>query len=113
MSRQLHSILTTRELSLVATFVDGNGDFGPLISGSIDLDNIDNVYRLAYHIGLVRSGEVPLALASALSIDHGNLVAPETAEPLLWDWFEVRRRLYNFLLLNPDEFSAKCMLRRH
>lgn len=108
--RQLPTILSRPEIDLIGEYVDGKGAYGPLISGDIDLDNIDNVYRLAYHIGLVRSGEKPLALARALSIDHGALVIAESGEPLLSDWFEVRRRLYNFLLLNPDEFSAKCML---
>lgn len=108
--RRLSALLTPAEVQLVGEYIDGRGSYGPLISGVIDLDNIDNVYRLAYHIGLVRSGERPLRLARSLSVHYESLVVEDDAEDLLWGWFRLRQRLYRCLLLNPDEFSAKCML---
>ena len=32
--------------------IKGRGDFRGLIAGSIDLDNIDNLVRIAFHIGI-------------------------------------------------------------
>ncbi|MDR0372378.1 MAG: HD domain-containing protein [Nitrososphaerota archaeon] len=94
----------------INNIISGKGRLGPLINGTIDLDNIDNVYRFAYHLGIVRSGKNALELAKSLFIESGKLTVKQNAVPLLREWFDVRRKLYSFLLLNPEEFSAKCML---
>lgn len=110
MPRRLQSMLTKDDLREISDLIAGKGEYGPLISGTIDLDNIDNVYRLSYHIGLVRSGDVPFRLACSILANQGSLVIKDSSIPLLQDWFDTRMKLYNYLLLNPDEFSAKCML---
>ncbi len=110
MPKRLSAMLDSADLEAINDMVEGKGPFGPLISGTMDLDNIDNVYRLAYHIGLVKPGEVPLELARHLRVSDGALLLADDADALVTDWYETRRRLYEFLLLNPDEFSAKCML---
>ena len=107
--------LATKEskenLRAIGKIIEGEGKFGPLINGTMDLDNIDNVFRLAYHIGIIKLGEVPLNLARSLWIENGDLVIKENAVSYVEEWFKVRKKLYSFLLLNPEEFSGKCMLR--
>lgn len=98
------------DLTSIGQLIRGEGRLGALISGSMDLDNIDNVYRLAYHIGLVNSGENALRLAKSIWIENGRLTVKRDAIDLVKDWHELRKRLYLVLLLNPDEFAAKCML---
>jgi HD superfamily phosphohydrolase len=110
MLRELSSKIPEEDLRAIGNTIAGSGRFGALINGVIDLDNIDNVFRLAYHIGLVRSGEVPLKLASSLWTENGKLVVGKEVIPLVEQWHEVRKKLYSLLLLNPEEFSAKCML---
>lgn len=94
----------------IGKIIEGKGRFGKLLNSTIDLDNIDNVYRLAYHIGIIKSTNTPLKLARSLWIEDGHLTIKKEAIPLIEDWHEVRKRLYKLLLLNPEEFSAKCML---
>jgi len=110
MPRRLNSVLTDGDLRAIGEIVSGRGPYGQLINGSIDLDNIDNVYRLAYHIGIVNSGKTPLQLARALRVEDNGVAIEDEALPLVEEWYEVRKRLYRYLLLNPEEFSAKCML---
>lgn len=107
---ELPEFLSRDDLTRVAALVRGEGPLGPLISGSLDLDNLDNVYRLAYHYGIIRDSTAALKLARMLWVEDGRLRVPEEAVDLLLEWREVRRKLYRFLLLNPDEFSGKCML---
>jgi uncharacterized protein len=107
---RVREILSKDELKQIDQLVSGHGTLGPLISGSLDLDNLDNVYRLSYHMGLVRSGNSPLSLAQVLYIEDGKLLVPQNALPLIEEWGQLRRRLYGFLLLDQAEFSAKCML---
>lgn len=108
--RALAKMLSDRDLRRIASLVNGSGRLGPLISGSIDLDNIDNVYRLAYHMGLWRGGSAPVELARALSVDDKGLRIESTEVELLDNWRSVRADLYRWLLLDEDEFAAKAML---
>ena len=110
MTRELSSKITKEDLEAIGKIITGKGRFGPLINSTMDLDNIDNVFRLAYHIGLVKSGEVPLKLAKSLWIENGKLVLSKEAVCLVEEWHKVRKKLYLLLLRNPEEFSAKCML---
>jgi HD superfamily phosphohydrolase len=92
--------------------IDGRGPFGPIISGSLDLDNLDNVVRLAFHMGLCDDEErgLPVRLAPMLEPVEDGLASEPAAEPLLLRWFDIRKRLYEFLLLDRGEFAAKAML---
>lgn len=98
----------------VASLVKGEGEFGPLIAGTVDFDNIDNVVRLAYHVGLVRENNrlLPLRLARDLSIGAGALELSEASLLDVEAWQGIRRHLYELLLLDWAEFSAKAMLTR-
>lgn len=110
MQGRLHKLLSEEEIIRVDEIIRGTGPFGPLINGTIDLDNIDNVYRLAYHYGFVRDRRTPIGLASSIWVENGQLVVREDRIPSLQEWYEARQTLYQYLLLNPEEFSAKCML---
>lgn len=110
MPKRLATLLNSDDISPICDIVAGVEPYGVLVNGSIDLDNIDNVFRLAYHIGLVHSGKTPLMLAESMWVKNGHLVLRDSSYPLLSEWYETRRLLYRYLLLNPDEFSAKCML---
>ena len=98
------------DIKKIGEIIAGRGRFGPLLNNIMDLDNIDNIFRLAYHIGLVKSGEIPIKLAKSLYIRDKKLIIKREAIPLIEEWYNVRKKLYLFLLLNPEEFSAKCML---
>ncbi|MHC8345920.1 HD domain-containing protein [Pseudomonas sp. RT6P73] len=96
----------------VASLIRGGGDLGPLIAGTMDLDNIDNVIRLAYHVGITEQSDlkIPLELASNLSVSGGIISLPNKCIKVVERWQEIRSRLYTLLLLDWAEFSAKAML---
>lgn len=98
----------------VSLMITGQGALGPLISGAIDLDNIDNVIRLAFHTGICdrTDGMLAAQLARSLIPSSAGLTVSAKAVPLIKRWQEIRRRLYGFLLLDWAEFSAKAMLTR-
>ena len=110
MPKHLHNLLDRETSNAIVDLVAGKGYYGPLISAEMDLDNLDNVFRLAYHIGITRDTDTPLHLAQSMWIRSGALAVRQDALSLIERWQDVRKRLYDFLLLNPDEFSAKCML---
>ncbi|WP_316218967.1 MULTISPECIES: HD domain-containing protein [unclassified Bradyrhizobium] len=93
--------------------IDGKGRLGRVIAGDIDIDNIDNVFRMAFHMGLEFDRGVPLRLAKSI-ID----VEPEAREPVfragsegdIFAWREMRRRVYDHLMLAEHDFVGKIMI---
>lgn len=93
--------------------IDGKGRVGRVIAGDIDIDNIDNVFRMAFHMGLELDRGVPLRLAKSI-ID----VEPEAGEPVfraeskddILAWREVRRQVYDHLMLAERDFVGKIMI---
>ncbi len=99
-------------MEAVATLIRGEGIYGALIAGTMDLDNIDNVIRLAFHVGLTNDDDkkIPINLARNITISEGELVIQSSSIPAIARWQEIRTRLYKFLLHDWAEFSAKGML---
>ncbi len=100
----------------VSAIIDGSAALGPLISGTMDLDNLDNVVRLAYHSGLACREDVSSILRLVRGIKVSEQVECLRVQPKVIEdvirWQAVRKRLYDFLLLDWGEFAAKAMLTR-
>lgn len=98
----------------VAAIIRGEGEYGPLIAGTMDLDNIDNVVRLAFHVGVAERADAAVAeeLACNMAPIDGGIFLPKSSIPTIERWQFIRRRLYELLLLDWAEFAAKAMLTR-
>ena len=108
--KTLKDILDEQQRQTIEEIIAGDHQLSNLISSQIDLDNIDNVFRMAYHMGLSFTKEAPICLAQNMYVVDGNVRFKKEAEPYLNEWFAVRKRVYKFLLLNPQEFAGKYML---
>jgi HD superfamily phosphohydrolase len=97
----------------IAAAIKGEGKYGHLISAAIDIDNIDNVCRLAYHVGLIERSEARSlceSLTSDLKILNGQTTFSHEGLDKVIRWQEVRKSLYLLLLHDWAEFAAKAML---
>ena len=108
--RELTSVLNDDQKKTVSDIIAGEHYFSKLISDKIDLDNIDNVFRMAYHMGIPFPIESPIVLAKSMYLQNDKVIFKKEAEPYLNIWFETRKKVYKFLLLNPQEFAGKYML---
>jgi len=92
--------------------VRGGGRFGPLISGTLDLDNLDNVVRLAFHVGLCNDTDrkLPTTFVDLVGIENDTIKTNNEGRRLIQRWLDIRADLYRYLLLDRGEFSAKAML---
>jgi HD superfamily phosphohydrolase len=67
--------------------------------GDIDLDNIDNVYRMSRYLGFEIDPAVPLELASSIDIDkQGRIYLAKSKTPLVEDWLRLRAASYRIIL---------------
>jgi hypothetical protein len=90
----------------------GNGVFGPCIAGDIDLDNLDNLTRIAYHMGLDVDRGLPVRVARAM-LDTRNCeyaVFSSSSLPDIQSWLELRHRVYQRLMLAKEDFIGKTMI---
>ena len=108
--RSLNGLFSEDKKNTISAIIEGNHFFSKLISDKIDLDNIDNVFRMAYHMGIPFPPEAPIELAKSMYLDNEKVIFRKEAENYLKIWYETRKKVYKFLLLNPQEYAGKYML---
>jgi uncharacterized protein len=94
----------------VMQIIQGKGRLGPLINGTIDLDNIDNVCRMAYHIGIPYRRGLPGDLTQVFTVRDDAIFLRGDRVNVINEWLHLRFSLYSALMTNPTDFSAKAML---
>ncbi|QPF92313.1 HD domain-containing protein [Bradyrhizobium commune] len=100
-------------LRAIMDTIQGGGPLGRIISGDIDIDNIDNVYRMAYHMGLRVDFAVPERLARSLvgvTDSSRQPIFRKEARQFIISWQEARRSVYENLMLAERDFVGKLML---
>ena len=109
----LRSTLETHSVdpNLVALMVRGDTELGVLVAGSIDLDNLDNVFRMAHLLGLpgcdLTAGR---RLVDGLNVNGDGLVVDPTVLPLLDVWSATRRAVYSVLAFDETNLQGQAML---
>jgi HD superfamily phosphohydrolase len=109
LSRRPYSALGI-EPAAVMHIIQGKGRLGPLVNGSIDLDNIDNVCRMAYHLGIPYRRGLPEDLSRVFTARNKTFCLRGDKIDVINEWLHLRFRLYSVLMTNPTDFSAKAML---
>lgn len=90
----------------------GLGKFGQCIAGEMDLDNLDNVTRIAFHMGLEVDRRLPVKIANGIErndIELGPIFNDVCVQSIV-EWLDLRQEVYNKLMLSPDDFCGKIML---
>ncbi len=96
----------------VYSYILGKRNLGKLIKGKIDIDNIDNVLRAAYHIGLKVDKKLPFELANSFIYERdGTISFNHDNRKLLNKWLDVRNDLYTHLLLNTEDLNREVILK--
>jgi hypothetical protein len=98
-------------LELVLEIVEKRHPLSLLLFGTLDLDNLDNVVRMATFIGWRGSETLSVRIARALTVtkDH-KLVLPHSLASEVKEWAELRRRVYELLLFDPHSMAAQAVL---
>lgn len=79
----------------------------------IDLDNIDNVYRMSRYLGLPIDPNAPLALASNLDVDTlGRKYLSKDNQPLVQNWLMLRAASYRVILNTPRHRQNQAVFSR-
>ncbi len=109
---RLHRVLS--ELSLdpdtLDSYIRGKSALGQLVAGTLDLDNLDNVFRMAAFLGLGLYNRELIKLVEAMDVVDGQLVVDEEAIEIVQLWARLRRNVYQLLIFDPPTISLQAML---
>ncbi len=94
----------------IMSIIRGEGNLGRILSGSIDIDNIDTVYRMATLLGLWPKVKNILRLTESLiPIIEGKKLEENTI-PLFKSWQSLRQQTYEILAFDETTLSGQAML---
>jgi uncharacterized protein len=93
----------------IARIVEGKSRLSKLIKGSMDLDNIDSVYRMIHHTGMQKSCD-PETIVFNFNKRGEDICFNEEGIKYIEQWNEDRAQLYSELLRNQADCQAKAML---
>lgn len=98
-------------LEEIMEHITGKGRMGRIISGDIDIDNIDNVFRMAFHMGIPIDIGTPIRLAQMItSVENGGPVFSLSAKADIGTWRLTRQAVYQKLMLAERDFVGKLMM---
>lgn len=99
------------DFDLVMAIVQKRHHASRLLFGSLDFDNLDNVARMAWALGLsVNTGHfIDLARALGVSV-RGELFLSEELSSALATWAETRARVYQVLVFDQITVATQAVL---
>lgn len=100
-------------LEKIIDYASGDGLYGKIISSDIDIDNVDNIYRIAHHAGLPCDKGVPLRLAQGIvDVDraNGEPIFQKNVERDIVSWVSTRTNVYSHLMPAEYDFAGKLMM---
>jgi len=101
------------DFNLLTQILDGSHPLSRLLFGSIDFDNLDNVARMAWALGIPGGATIAKDLASSLSITPtGQLSLCRSKRKAVVEWLALRRSVYEVLISDWPTVSAQAILTR-
>ncbi|MGB7243809.1 MAG: hypothetical protein WBC93_17200, partial [Sulfitobacter sp.] len=99
------------DFDIVMSIVRGQHPLSRLVFGSIDFDNLDNVARMNWMLGVDVQKQRLLRLAENLGAGpKTSLILPRGLAADVEYWLELRRRAYDVLVFDPPTVSAQAVL---
>jgi len=111
-SLKLGSILDRHHVDTERVFRILAAESGPsLISGAVDLDNIDNLVRMAALLGLGHHKQLAYTLISSLKVvPDGTVLIPERAVAEVLDLMRIRALCYEIMLYTEENIAYSALL---
>lgn len=111
---EFQSMLKSSKISLelVEAVVTGKHPLSVLLFGTIDLDNLDNIARMAWALGISGGPELATRLASALVVSRDFRLQLSSAEErqTVQQWAALRRSVYEVVVFDPPTVAAQAVL---
>jgi len=98
------------DVELITSHIRGETSLGKILAAALDVDNIDNVFRMAACLGLPTDLQVPVSLVDALLPTCNGPAFLPNAIPWIEEWQAKRRMAYHVLAFDEWCLSGQAML---
>ncbi len=97
---------------LVEAIVTGHHPLSLLLFGTIDLDNLDNIARMGWALGIPQGGSLAVRIASALSVTSDRQLHLSKTDQVdaVKEWLSLRRAVYDIIVFDPMTVAAQAVL---
>ena len=95
---------------LVEEIVSGQHTLSPLLFGTLDFDNLDNVARMSWALGPNQSSSFATQIAEELSVIGGDIGLPQRLQAAVENWGAARRACYDVIVFDPPTVAAQAVL---
>jgi HD superfamily phosphohydrolase len=111
-ARKTFSQNADKSLNEVLNTIKGEGKFGKCVCGDLDLDNVDNVCRAAWHIGIQSDRSLPIKIAEGMvALDPvKGVIFSTSVRDWISEWLNLRKQVYERFMLSRTDFVGKVML---
>jgi HD superfamily phosphohydrolase len=97
----------------IRSILAGKHPLSTLLFGDLDLDNIDNVFRMCWYLGIRCKPADAVSLASLIEIDvDGSKLLRQLHRPLVETWRDLRVRAYKALFESPRHRRNQAIFSR-
>lgn len=98
-------------LELVSEIVQKQHPLSLLLFGTLDLDNLDNVARMATFLGMGTYADLAVQIARQLSVSREKqLVLDDAVRGAVEQWSNLRRSVYEVMLFDPFTAASQAVL---
>jgi HD superfamily phosphohydrolase len=98
-------------LELIEAIITRKHPLAHLLFGTLDLDNLDNVVRMAWALGLRFETSIASKIAHSLGVSRdGTLQLSQCLRTLVEQWSELRRKVYEILIFDGATVAAQAVL---
>jgi HD superfamily phosphohydrolase len=102
---------STIDLALVEDIVSGTNRLSHLLFGTLDFDNLDNVARMNWALGQLKSPEPLLNIAHHLTVGpSGSLLLPISQRNAVKEWLRLRNAAYQVIVFDAPTVAAQAIL---
>lgn len=111
---QLHRLIEQTDCAdTVRAILEGGHPLSTLLFGDLDLDNLDNVYRMAWYLGEKCDPGHAVRLASLVDVDRkGTKFLAREHQPLVEEWARLRAHCYRVLFCSPLHRQRQAIFSR-
>lgn len=105
-------VYADERLKQIFDALTGKGVYGKCIAGDMDLDNLDNVTRIAYHMGIEVDKKLPIIIAESMEgvSENQGIIFSDSSLSYIQNWLQLRDKVYSHLMLSREDFCGKTML---
>lgn len=113
-SVQLYKLMNEfKHADKVNEILRGEHPLSVLLFGDLDLDNLDNVYRMAWYLGSKADFKNVERLTSSLDVGRdGQKLLPYSNKPMVVEWARLRKESYSALFDSPMHRQKQAIFSR-